>query len=408
MKPRTLNRLSVLLLTAMSVVWLPREVGAASKFRVLHHFTASNDGSGPILFAALAMDHKGSLYGATAGGGTNKNCDGAGCGVIFKMSRTGGKWSESVLYNFAGFQNADSPLTVDSRGNLYGCTQELGPMFELTQVHNMWTFDPIWPLGCTGAVGLISDAYGNVYGGFGNNSSGGVSELSPGSNGWIYTNLYEFCQQQGCMDGDDPLAPFTWDATGNLYGTTYFGGLTNYPDCGGHCGVAFQMTPNGDGTWAYHVMHHFDSFKGDGCVPYGSLTVDSSGTAYGTTTHCGPYKEGSVFKLTPTKQGHWKETVLWGFPGGDNGAAPGNNLVFDKSGNMYGIAGTGNCNGTCGLVFKLSPQKTGKWKYSVLHKFNGTDGDYPNGLTMDKQGHLYGTTTGGGKYGYGVVFEITP
>jgi uncharacterized repeat protein (TIGR03803 family) len=166
------------------------------------------------------------------------------------------------------------------------------------------------------------------------------------------------------------------------------------------------MTPNGDGTWAYHVLHRF-SGGADGYYPYGSLTVDASGAAYGTTTHGGPHGNGNVFKLTPSN-GQWKVTVLYGFPNENNGLAPGNDLVFDKAGNLYGIAGSTACGGACGLVFKLSPQKNDKWKYTVLHQFYLTDGDYPNGLTMDSQGHLYGTTHAGGKYRYGVVFEITP
>jgi len=278
-------------------------------------------------------------------------------------------------------------------------------MFQLTPGPGaQWSFNPIWPSGCSGAVGLILDATGNLYGEFGDDFNGDVGELSPGSNGWVYTKLYEFCPSgSNCRDGINPLAPFSWDAKGNLYGTTYNGGD---PRCYS-CGVAFQMTPNGDGTWTYHVLHRFLNRK-DGSSPYGSLTVDASGAAYGTTTYGGPYGNGNVFRLTPGKNGRWKLTVLYGFPNGTNGVAPGVNLVFDKAGNLYGIAGTSNCGGTCGLIFKLSPTKSGPWNCTVVHRFNMTDGNFPNGLTMDSQGNLFGTTQAGGKYGYGVVFEITP
>ncbi len=281
-------------------------------------------------------------------------------------------------------------------------------MFALSPAKGQWTLASIWSYGCDDPVGLALDSSGNLYGAFSNGITGGVSELSSGLGGWSYTNLYEFCQQKGCPDGQTPLAPLSWGSQGNLYGTDYSGGLVDYGKCGGWCGVAFQMTPNGGGTWTYHVLHRFDSFKGDGCVPYGSLTADASGIAYGTTTKCGPHGNGTVFKLTQTKSGTWKETNLYTFPDSNKGLAPGNNLVFDKAGNMYGTAGTPTCYGGCGLVFKLTPSKSGKWSYSVLHEFSDTDGDYPNGLTMDKHGNFYGTTTGGGKYGYGVVFEITP
>jgi uncharacterized repeat protein (TIGR03803 family) len=154
-------------------------------------------------------------------------------------------------------------------------------------------------------------------------------------------------------------------------------------------------------------MHRF-SYHNDGAFPLGSLTVDASGNAYGTTTHAGPYGNGNVFELTPAGKGHWKLTVVYGFPNPNIGTVPCCDLVLDKAGSLYGVASGPNCGWYCGLVFKLAPQKGGKWKYSVLHEFDMTDGDFPNGLTMDSQGHLYGTTHGGGKYGYGVVFEIIP
>jgi uncharacterized repeat protein (TIGR03803 family) len=255
-------------------------------------------------------------------------------------------------------------------------------------------------------VGLIPDRTGDLYGyiGLGEYGEGAISELSPGSSGWTLTELYSFCIKSSCPDGDYPVAPFSWDSKGNLYGTTYDGGYP-YPKCS--CGVAFQMTPNGDGTWTYHVLHRF-THGNDGGFPLGSVTVDASGAVYGTTTHGGHYGNGNVFKLTPTTDGHWKLTVVYGFPDASDGAVPSGDLVFDKAGNLYGTAGSTACNGSCGVIFKLSPQKNGKWNYSVLHRFSMTDGDYPNGLTRDSEGNLFGTTTGGGKYGYGVVFEITP
>ena len=374
---------------------------AVSKFRVLYNFTGGADGGRPVLFAAIAIDKAGNLVGPTAAGGyVGGDCP-YGCGTVFAMARgEGGNWSESVLFEVTdpitqGY--IDSPLALDSQDDVYGCNYS-GPMFELTSGTGQWTFNAIWQYGCDYPMGLILDGAGNLYGGFGNGSSGGISELSPSPDGWVYTDL---CQQQGCEFMAE--APLSWDAKGNLYGTTFFGGD---PHC--NCGVAFQMTPNGDGTWAYHLMHQFTHHK-DGANPHGSLTVDASGNAYGTTPNAGPYTNGNVFKLTPTKDGRWKLTVVYGFPNyKKDGLGPGNDLVLDKAGNLYGTAGSVNCNGTCGLIFKLSPQKNGKWKYSVLHNFNETDGDFPNGLTADSQGHLYGTTSTGGKYGYGVVFELTP
>jgi uncharacterized repeat protein (TIGR03803 family) len=61
------------------------------------------------------------------------------------------------------------------------------------------------------------------------------------------------------------------------------------------------------------------------------------------------------------------------------------------------------------VVFKLSPQADGKWNYTLLHTFNGQDGAAPVGnLTFGPDGKLYGTTSIGGTYGGGVVFQLTP
>ena len=371
------QKLSSILIKATSVLLgvLTLEIGAPAspKFRVLYNFRDGSDGAYPVPFAALAIDKGGNLYGATQAGGDIKNnyCEGYGCGVIFELSPSGdGRWKEGVLFeitNPVAEGEFDSQLALDAQGDLYGCTENYGPMFEMTPRSPQWTFNPIWPGGCIGPVGLILDSLGDLYGEFGKGSTGGISELSPSSDGWAYTNLYEFCPSgQNCRDGDDPLAPLSWDSKGNLYGTTYDGGYP-YPKCS--CGVAFQMTPNGDGTWTYHVLHRF-TFGNDGGHPGSGLTLDASGNAYGTAIYGGPYGNGDVFKLAPTKSGPWKLTVLYGFPNGTNGAAPVGNLVFDKAGNLYGIAGSSTCNWTCGLVFKLAPQKNGKWKCSVVHRFN--------------------------------------
>jgi hypothetical protein len=384
---------------------------ATSKYKVIYNFADVRHGSGPNLFDALAIDGKGNLYGAAAGG-TGTGC-GGGCGVIYEMSPgANGKWKEIVLFNFSDYYVDGEPVTslaLDNQGNLYGGAiggaQGTALEYQLTPGTGGWNFNilPVW--GTT--IGLIADAEGkNLYGFWGDS----VQELSQGTDGWALTLLYQLCSGNGCKNGSRPLMPLSWDAKGNLYGTTYEGGY-NYPQC--YCGVAFQLTPNSDGTWKYHRLHVFGSFRRDGRNPYGGLTVDASGNVYGTATGGGgPKNRGTVFKLTRTTGGRWKETIIYDFPDACNCASPGGDLVFDKAGNLYGTASsfescTGGGSG-CGLVFKLTPQKNGTWKYSVVHLFRGPDGEYPNGLTMDKKGRLYGTTTLGGKYKVGVVFQITP
>jgi uncharacterized repeat protein (TIGR03803 family) len=274
----------------------------------------------------------------------------------------------------------------------------------LTPKTGEWSYNAVPVFGTD--IGLIADAAGKNFYGFWGDS---VQELWQGTNGWNLTLLYQLCNGNNCKNGSRPLVPLSWDAKSNLYGTTYEGGY-NYPQC--YCGVAFQLTPNSDGTWKYHRLHIFGTFPKDGQSPYGGLTADASGNVYGTATMGGPQGFGTVFKITETKGGYWRETTVYGFPNACHCGSPASNLVFDKAGSLYGTAYTFEpCTGGgsgCGLVFKLAPQKNGTWRYSVVHRFRGPDGQYPNGLTMDKKGRLYGTTTLGGTHNFGVVFQITP
>jgi uncharacterized repeat protein (TIGR03803 family) len=272
-----------------------------------------------------------------------------------------------------------------------------------------WTFQVIYESGLGSS--LILDQAGDLYGpmGPGKYGKGAVTELSPGSKGWTETYLYSFCPKFGCLDGDEPTSPLTWDASGNLYGATEGGGK-------GNLGVVFQLEHTASG-WKEHVLHNFPAFSTDGYDPDGTLTLDQNGNVYGTTSQGGSYPcDGSgcgmVFELTRGTDGRWKESILYNFPNAvKNGGEPMAGVTFDQSGNLYGTtSGGGDPSCRCGVVFKLTPSSNGKWKYTVLHRFTGTDGWGPQAsLIFDKDyKHLYGTTTEGGANGAGVVFEITP
>jgi hypothetical protein len=409
-----LTRCSTFAITA-AIFLLPAS-WAADKYKVLHTFGSGKDGSVP--FGPLTLDRKGHLYGSTAAGG-GVGCDGYGCGTIFQLTRkTGGAWSEEILHRFADEGDGADPtgnLVVDTLGNLYGTLDGSGTgqaaVFGLGFVSGKWTVSLLYTQYVS--RGLVLDAVGNLYGslGPGNLGAGAVGELLPGAKGWSYKQLYSFCSPQGgCPDGDEPNEPLSWDAHGNLYGTTLYGG-NGSPKCPGNlgCGVAFQMTLNSDGTWAYHVMHRFADFPSDGQYPSG-LVVDGSGNAYGVTGEGGVNGQGTIFRMTPSTGGRWKQTVLFDFPNCADGCFPGRTLVFDSLGNLYGVSdgGIADCGYTCGVVFKLAPQKNGKWTYSLLHKFTGKDGAFPWGVIVDDKGNIFGTTENGGTYHSGVAFEITP
>ena len=266
--------------------------------------------------------------------------------------------------------------------------------------------------------GLIFDAAGNLYGMTiqggtycsGSGGCGTVFELTPAAGGsWTEQVLYSFCPQglPCTTDGYYPRAGLIFDGAGNLYGTTDNGGTY-------HDGTVFELTPAAGGTWTEKVLHNFNLNGTDGALPLGSLILDAAGNLYGTTSNGGTYtSRGTVFELTPTAGGGWTETVLHSFGNGTDGVTPEAGLIFDAAGNLYGTT-TGGGTYYGGTVFELTPAAGGGWTEQVLHSFgSGTDGAYADtGLIFDAAGNLYGTTDDGGTYtscpgGCGTVFEIT-
>lgn len=243
----------------------------------------------------------------------------------------------------------------------------------------------------------------------------------------------------GGSDGALAGSHLVSDSAGNLYGTTEAGG-SNSTSCEVYtglpgCGVVFKLTRAEDGSWNERILHTFTG-DSDGGVPVGGVVLDSAGNLYGDTLFggdktpkvCQPVAQfaagcGVIYKLTPTAQGPWTETVLHTFTGGKDGSEPWGNLTLDSHGILYGTSNIGGYDGCgspwgCGVVFKLTPGSGGKWAESVLHTFKGgTDGALPyGGVTFDSQGNLYGTAYVGGDTsvncvgvtGCGVVFKLAP
>jgi uncharacterized repeat protein (TIGR03803 family) len=241
-------------------------------------------------------------------------------------------------------------------------------------------------------AGLIQDARGNLYG---TTYSGGRQ-----GNGVVFkldttgkeTVLHEFGFAAHPNDGANPSASLFRDAAGDLYGTTVNGGASGL-------GTIFEFT-------AKHlefVLHSFAGSPTDGAQPYGGLVRDAAGNFYGTTSAGGALGHGTVFKMDTTG----KESVLYSFNGGADGANPSGTLVRDAAGNLYGTTkagGSRSCSSGCGVVFKIDTSG----KKTVLYSFTGgNDGANPSGtLLRDAAGNLYGTTTNGGASGYGVVFKL--
>jgi len=347
------------------------ERSPGARLEVLYTFETVKDGFFPE--GVLIQDASGTLYGAAAMGG-HGNCatnESIGCGLIFKLDKTGKK---TDLHDFNGEDGSvpNEDLVRDAAGNLYGTTVFGGTRGTGT------CFDP-----AAGGCGVVFklDTRGNE------------------------TVLHDFT---GNADGAHPGAGLVLDTSGNLYGTT----------CGGSCGAvshdSFGEVFKIDAAGHLTVLHSFTSGQ-DGAAPSATLLRDAAGDLYGTTNWGGGGGGGTVFKIDT----HGKETVLYSFTGGADGGAPYGRLIQDAAGNFYGTTSSGgdlSCNVLsppgCGVVFKLSMNG----HETVLHRFTGAkDGSFPTaGLVGVGKDTLYGTTNLGGNPncsdqglpGCGVVFKM--
>ncbi len=402
---RTNLRICLAPLAVALVLALARSAWCAPHYKILHNFGSGDDGAG--LWSSMVFDVAGNLYGTTSGGGTHYD------GTVFELSpQPDGEWKEVVLYNFCSQGGSDCTdgaaafggVTLDPSGNLYGTTQ-VGGANDLGTVYELTAQGGLW----TEAVIHSFQAGGCCP------SSAPIMDRAGNLYGTA-GDAYELSPGSDgwsygvlhvfCIgnDGCDAYAGVIRDPVGNLYGDTQHGG--NSKNCGDGCGTTYRLHPKLDGTWQETILHDFGA-PGDGAFPAGALFRDAVGNLYGTT----PGNDaGTVYRLTPDKRGTWKETILHRFHAGSGGNNPVASVVMDKLGNLYGITeagGSGNCG--CGVVFKVAPNGNGKWKYIVLHSFTGSDGEQPGAsLILDSKGNLYGTTILGGTSGGGVAFELTP
>jgi uncharacterized repeat protein (TIGR03803 family) len=288
---------------------------------------------------------------------------------------------ETVLYSFTGGSDGGIPyanLVADTKGNLYGTTQQYGD----------------------GPCNFPSVGCGTVF------------ELMPGQGGqWTFRLLYSF---QGGDDGANPSAGLAFDDDGNLYGTTFWGGSTKSEDCGGSgCGTVFELQRSRG--WKETILYRFGR-GADGGNPSGSVVAGQGGALFGTTSYGGDlncFYEGPgcgvVFELQPAADAvdGWRETVLHTFEGAD-GADPYVGVTLDGAGNIYGVTalgGLGQSGFSGGVVFGLQRSESG-WNESTLYEFPEYYGNPAGPLVLDNQENLYGTTEVGGEWEAGSVFEL--
>ena len=206
---------------------------------VLYRFKGGSDGQGPE--DGVVMDRFGNLFGTTFLGGTND------VGTAYELTPGASGWTERVLHSFAGGDDGKYPTVpvVDPSGNVFGATSEDGAngdgtVFELQRTGGSFSYSIIYQFNslagppCDAECGLTLDSAGNLYSdGYGGSNGGGtIFELSPSSGSWNLTVLWDLTEQQGLYPGNRPI----FDAQGNLYGTTEYGGR-------GNDGNVWQLTP---------------------------------------------------------------------------------------------------------------------------------------------------------------------
>ena len=386
----------------------------AQTYQVIYNFTAGQDGAYPE--AGVTMDSAGSLYGTTYEGGTLNR------GTVYKLGHRGTGWVVTPLYNFKGQTDGGAPIAgvvFGPNGTLYGttefgginCGEGCGVAFNLKPpiticktVSCPWTETVIYSFrgdldGANPGFGSLTfdkagDIYGTTYFG-GNDADGVVYELTPSNGSWSESPIHTF---SGESDGENPYSNVIFDASGNLYGTTFAGGAHTY-------GTVYKLTPSGS-AWTEDTLYSFQSST-DGGKPYGGVVFDTAGKLYGATSSGGTNSGGTAYELMPSS-GSWTFDLLYSFTG--TAYLPGSfgSLTMDSAGNFYGTTVKDGANGL-GSVFKLTPSNGG-WTLTDVYDFaGGTGGEIPYGsVLIDKSGNLYGTASAGGANGYGVIWEITP
>ena len=402
-------RASVWSVAAVAAILIAAFAGSAEArgLKTLHVFRGGKNGSNPI--SGLVADGQGNFYGTTTTGGIG-NCNGGhGCGIVFKI---GADARESLVYAFKGKKDGASPfgdLTIGPDGSIYGTTQSGGASCGCGTVYKIrpdGTEKTLYQFqggadGITPEAGVTLDGDGNIYG----TTQQGGSGSCQGGCGTVFkltptgtkTIVHDFSSD---ADGELPTGGLVFDSSGNLFGTTQFGGT----HCGfNNCGTLFKITPGG----VKSTVHDFGADAEDGARPFGGLIIDGTGTLWGTTLEGGDHIRGTLYKVPPQGQ----VTIVWAFGMFPDGAYPGNGVIEDGAGNLYGTLPTDGSEGP-GMLFRYSIADQTE---TIVYAFPGFPGGRsPTGtVAFDTLGNIYGTTFAGGVHrtgcdanGCGLVYKL--
>jgi len=371
-----LRRLSLTkILCLLVVLWVAIVMASSVHAQTLVTTVDFDNANGYTPMSSLVQYTNGNFYGTTARGGANSNR-----GTVFTVAPNG---TLTTLYNFCSQPNCSdgslpaTGLVFAGDGNFYGTTWRGGSS-----------------QACLGGCGT-------------------VFKITPSG---TFTSLYSFCSQQNCADGQQPLGGLVQGSDGNLYGTTWEGGVVN-SGCSNGCGTVFKISLTGTLT----TLH---SFQGaDGALPTGVLMQATDGNFYGTTSQGGALQNctggcGTVFQITPGGALSTKYSFC-SQQGCSDGTIPHAGLLQASDGNLYGTTQFGgisnsSCSAGCGTVFKITLSGTLSTIYSFCAQSGCTDGSAPAaGLIQLSDGNLYSTTSEGGVLDCsgtycGTLFKLTP
>ena len=300
---------SILIGENFGTVWELTESGSSWTENTLYTFTGGTDGNGP--YGGVVIDSSGNLYGTTGAGGQS---NGNGYGTVYKLTKSGSTYTESIVH---AFNNTDG-------ANPYG------PLLLVVSA------------GC-------NVLYGTTQNG-GAHSDGTVFSLTDCSSGQTFKSLYSF--KGGTTDGANPAGGVVVIGP-NLIGLTNLGGANN-------TGTVYKIGLCATCGGIESVIYSFGTCNPDGCYPVGgTLTADSSGNLYGTTSS-GGLGDGAVFKLTLNADSSYTESVIHSFTGSTSDGRRPQGTLGAISGTYYGTTVYGgantNCDGNdCGSVFSIVP-----------------------------------------------------
>jgi uncharacterized repeat protein (TIGR03803 family) len=386
----------------------------------LHFFTGyPDDGANPS--GPVTIRDDGLVLGTTALGGRHgPNYD--GLGTVFFLSppvTEDGQWTENIysLTESIGGR-PQGGVALGPNGVIY-CVAgaQRGAVFQVTppaMVSGKWTAGAIaadipvilYPYAGV-AVGPGGVLYSTSHDGASTfDGEGDVFSVTPPTSpggSWTNQSIYNFG-----APGASPTAGVVVGDGGVLYGTVD--------------GGVYSLTPPEapGGTWTETTLYTFGSAPGPSNPNNATVIIGPDGVLYGTTENGGKGTAcssgcGTVYSLTPPSSpgGEWSEKTLYSFQGGSDGSAPNGGVVIGADGALFGTTTAGGlgaaCSGGCGTVFALVRPSGpgGEWTERVLHSFDSSDGAKPNaGVTIGRDGGIYGTTSSGGMNDCGTVFKM--